>query len=97
MMQVRFSRLDRKEGPRGAMPNGVGLTDLAIGQLLGLAESAGIRLEVSNGRLLLASGKAGDRLLPTISTCFDQIGAEAVVEYFNRNPPERRAVLSATA
>jgi hypothetical protein len=97
MMQVRFSRLGRKEGPRGALPNGASLTDLAIGQLLGLAESAGIRLEVSNGRLLLASGKAGDRLLPTISTCLDQIGPEAVVEYFNRHPPERRAELSAAA
>ena len=96
-MQMRFSRLGRKGVPHGAMPSGTSLTDLAIGQLLGLAESAGIRLEVSNGRLVLAAAKAGDRLLPTISTCLDQIGTEAVVEYFNRHTPERRAALSATA
>ena len=96
-MQMRFSRLGRKGEPPVGIPSGVGPTDLAIGQLLGLAESAGIRWEVSNGALVLASAKAGDRLLPTISTCLDQIGAEAIVEYFNRHSPERRAELSATA
>jgi hypothetical protein len=97
MMQMQFSRLGQREGGLGALPNGASLTDLAIAQLLGLAESAGIRLAVSNGQLALISGMAGDRRLATILTCLDQIGVDAVVEYFNRLPPQRRAELSAIA
>lgn len=96
MMQMQFSRFGRQQGQpsllRDASP-----TDVAIGQILALAESAGIRCEVRNGRLVLASAKAGERQLKTISTCLAQIGTEAVLLYFSRNPQERRAELSATA
>lgn len=96
-MQMRFSRFGRKEGQPPQHLKSATPTDLAIGQILGLAESAGIRCEVEGGRLVVASGKPDERLLPTISICLAQIGTEALLEYFRRNPPERRTELSATA
>jgi len=96
-MQMQFARFGRNGGQSPFQFGDAIPTDVAIGQILGLAESAGIRCDVQEGRLVLVSAKAGERLLPTISRCLAQIGTEAVIEYFTRNPPERRVALSATA
>ena len=80
-----------------SLPAGASLTDLAIGQLLGLAESARLKLEVVEGRLEIASENPDRRQWMTISKCLEEIGFDAVVEYLTRNSPARRAALSAIA
>ena len=71
------------------------MTDLAIGQLLGLAESARLRLEVVEGRLEMVSDNPDRRQWTTISKCLEEIGFDAVRDYLIRNSPQRRAALSA--
>ena len=82
---------------QASLPEGASLTDLAIGQLLGLAESARLRLEVVDGRLEIASKNHDRRQWMTIRKCLEEIGFDAVVEYLTRNSPARRAALSAIA
>jgi hypothetical protein len=79
------------------MPEGVSVTDLAIGQLLGLAESARVKLEVVGGRLQIVSENPDRRQWKTIRRCLEEIGFDAVREYLTRNSPQRRAALSAIA
>jgi hypothetical protein len=73
------------------------VTELAIGQLLGLAESARLKLEVVDGRLEVVSDEPDRRQWATIRKCLDDIGCEAVRDYLTRNSPQRRAALSAIA
>jgi hypothetical protein len=70
---------------------------MAIGQLLGLAKSAGFRFDVIEGRMAAISANADWGQWPVLKACLDGIGIEAVISYFERNTPERHATLSATA
>jgi hypothetical protein len=97
MMQMQFTRLGRKKMDRGALPEGVGAADMAIGQLLGLANSAGFRFDVMDGRLVTISATPDWRLWPTLRACLDDIGVEKIITYFERTTRERRKVLSAPA
>jgi hypothetical protein len=82
---------------RAFMPEGASMTDLAIGQLLGLAESAQVRLEVVGGRLEIVSANPDRRQWTTIRKCLEEIGFDAVIEFLTRNSPARKAALSAIA
>jgi len=89
--------LGRKKRDRNSLPEGVSLTDLAIGQLLGLANSARIKFEVVEGRLEIVSANSDWRQWTTIKACLEEIGFDAVLEYLTQNSPARRAALSAIA
>ncbi len=89
--------LGRKKRDRNSLPEGASLTDLAIGQLLGLANSARIKFEVVEGRLEIVSANSDWRQWTTIKTCLEEIGFDAVLEYLKRNSPARRVALSAIA
>lgn len=96
MMQMRFTRLGRT-GNRPAPPDGASAAELAIAQLLGLAQSAGFRFDVVDGRLVTISATPDGRLWPALRTLLDEIGAEAIIAYFKRTTQERRKALSAPA
>lgn len=95
MRQMQFTQFGRKE--RGALPAGASATDLAIAQLLGLAHSAGFRFDVIEGRLVTISATPDWRLWPTLRACLAEIGAEAIIAYFERTDQARRMTLSAPA
>ena len=97
MMQMRFTRLGRKNKDLGILPEGATAKDLAIGQLLGLAQSAGFRFDLIDGRLVTISPTPDWRLWPTLRACLDDIGADAIITYFERTTQDSRAELSAAA
>jgi hypothetical protein len=96
MMQLRFTKLspDRKTY---ALPEGASATEMAIGQLLGLAKSAGFRFDVVEGVLVPVSDDADWQQFSVLKTLLVAIGAEAVVSYFERNTPRRQETFSASA
>ena len=96
MVQMQFTRLGTSKR-RGALSEGASATDMAIAQLLGLANSAGFRFDVIDGRLVTISATPDWRLWPTLRALLDDIGAETIVEYFERTTQEKRAALSAPA
>lgn len=96
-MQMRFTRLGREGTERGRLSEGASATDVAIAQLLGLATSAGFRFDVIEGRLVTISAAPDWRLWPTLRACLDDLGAEAVIAYFERTTQESRTALSAPA
>jgi len=96
-MQMLFTRLGRKHKDRGALPEGVSAMDLAIGQLLGLAQSAGYTFDPADRRLVKISANADGRLWTALKTLLDDIGVDAIVAYFERTTPERRKAHSAIA
>src|SRR5258707_960817 len=96
MGRIQFTRLVQKRD-RGALPDGANATDMAIAQLLGLANSAGFRFDLIEGRLVTISATPDWRLWPTLRACLDEIGAETILAYFERTTQERRATLSAAA
>ena len=89
--------LGRKKRDRNLLPDGASLTDLAIGQLIGLANSARIKFEVVDNRLEVVTANSDQRQWTTIKACLEEIGFEAVFEYLKQNSPARRAALSAVA
>jgi len=97
MMQMRFTRLGQAARQRAALPDGTTARDMAMAQLLGLAHSAGFRFDVVDGRLVTISATPDWRLWPTLRALLDDIGADAVVTYFERTTQERRTRLSAPA
>src|SRR5262245_24259146 len=97
MMQMRFTRLGRTGRERAALLEETSALDMAIGQLLGLAHSAGFRFDVVDGRLVTISATPDWGVWPTLRALFDEIGVEAVVAYFERTTLERRTTLSAVA
>lgn len=96
-MQMQFTRLGRRNKDRGALPEGASAKELAIAQLLGLANSAGFRFDLIDGRLVTISATPDWRLWPTLRACLDDIGVEAIITYFEQTTRERRKVLSAPA
>ena len=72
-------------------------TDVAIGQMLALAELANVAFSAADGRLVVRSTRMDTKHWPTIRWYLDQIGVPAIIDYFNRTTDEDRAALSATA
>jgi hypothetical protein len=95
-MAMHFTRFGRSGRDR-PLPAGVSVTDLAIAQLLGLAQSAGFRFDVIEGRLVAIPALPDWRLWPTLRACLDEIGVDAIIAYFEHTTPERRQALSAPA
>lgn len=93
---MHFTRLGQTGG-RAYLPEGATPTELAIGQLLGLAASAGFRFDVIDGRLVTTSPTPDWRLWPTLRACLDDIGTDVIIGYFEQTTPDRRRELSAPA
>ena len=70
---------------------------MAIGQLLGLAQSAGFKFDLVDGRLVTISATPDWRLWPTLRACLDDIGVDAIIAYFESTTQERRQNLSPSA
>jgi len=92
---MHFTRLG--QAGRNAHLSGTTPAELAIGQLLGLAASAGFRFDVIDGRLVTTSPTPDWRLWPTLRACLEEIGTETILAYFEQTTPDRRRVLSAPA
>lgn len=97
MMQMQFTRLGRQRRGHHSLPDGASAADLAVGQLLGMANGASFRFDVIDGRLVIVSANGDWERWPALRACLDDIGVDAIIGYFERNTPERRAALSATA
>lgn len=92
---MHFTRLGQTGG-NARLPQATP-TELAIGQLLGLAASAGFRFDVIDGRLVTTSPTPDWRLWPTLRACLDEIGTDVIITYFEQTTPDRRRALSAPA
>jgi hypothetical protein len=97
MMRMQFTQWGRQARDRGMLPEGASATDITIAQLLWLAQSAGFRFDVVDGRLVTISATPDWRLWPTLRALLDDIGVDAIVSYFERTTQERRVALSAAA
>ena len=93
---MQFTRLGQS-GRNAYLSGGATPTDLAIGQLLGLAASAGFRFDVIDGRLVTTSPTPDWRLWPTLRACLDEIGTDTIIAYFEETTPDRHRALSAPA
>jgi hypothetical protein len=72
-------------------------TDIAIGQMLALAELANVAFTAADGRLMVRSSRMDPKHWSTIRWYLDQIGVPAIIDYFNRTTDKDRAALSAPA
>jgi hypothetical protein len=71
--------------------------DLAVAQFLELAKGANVAFELSGDRLVMRSSKVNWKRWSTVRHYLDELGVEAITEYFKRNSPQERAALSAAA
>lgn len=78
-------------------PRASAAVDISIAQMLALAKLANIEFEVAQDRLLIRSAKANWKLWPPVRHYLDEIGVDAIVDYFNRTSPEHRTRLAAPA
>lgn len=76
---------------------GMNPVDVSIGQMLDLAKLAKIEFDVVEGRLVMFSSQMDWQLWRPVRAYLDEIGVEAIVDYFNRTTGEDRAALSAAA
>ena len=90
-MRATFS----SQGPH--LDAGMNPVDVSIAQMLDLAKLAKIKFDVVEGRLVMFSSHADWRLWKPVRAYLDEIGVEAIVDYFSRTTSEDRAVLSAAA
>lgn len=65
--------------------------------MLALATLAKIKFDVADGRLVMFSSHANWKLWMPVRAYLDEVGVEAIVDYFARTTSEDRAVLSAAA
>lgn len=71
--------------------------DISIAQMLALARVANIEFNVAENRLLIRSAKADWKLWPPVRHYLDEIGVDAIVDFFKRTSSEYRARLAAPA
>lgn len=71
--------------------------DVAVAQFLDLARAANVTFELVDDRLIMRSTRADWKLWQPLRRCLDEIGIEAIAEYFRATSPEDRAILSAVA
>ena len=76
---------------------GMNPVDVSIGQMLDLAKAADIEFGLVEGRLVMFSSKMNWKLWKPVRAYLDEIGVEAIADYFNRTSSEDRALLSAAA
>ena len=76
---------------------GSATVDISIAQMLALAKLANIEFEVARNRLLIRSARANWKLWPPVRHYLDEIGVDAIVDYFNRTSAEHRLRLAAPA
>lgn len=72
-------------------------SDLAVAQFLQLAKGANVNFELAGGQLVMRSSKVNWKLWSTVRHYLDELGVEAITDYFRRNSPHERAVLSSAA
>ncbi|MBA3518586.1 MAG: hypothetical protein H0T75_13320 [Rhizobiales bacterium] len=85
--------LDRRQDVRDhADPS-----DIAVAQFLDLARAANVTFELVDDRLVMRSARANWKQWQPLRRCLDEIGIEAIAEYFRATTPEDRAILSAAA
>jgi hypothetical protein len=98
MMQMQpIARLGSKQRDRSTLMDGVSATDLAIGQLLGMAQSADFHFQVLDGRLTVVAAKGDWKTMKAIGRVLSEIGIDTIVDYFQRHPSEERELLSKPA
>jgi len=66
--------------------------DISIAQMLALAKLANIEFEVAQNRLLIRSARANWKLWPPVRHYLDEIGVDAIVDFFNRTTARDRAI-----
>ena len=71
--------------------------DISIAQMLALARAANIEFDVAHDKLLIRSARANWKLWPPVRHYLDEIGVDAIVDFFNRTSSDYRARLSAPA
>jgi hypothetical protein len=71
--------------------------DLAVAQFLELARGANVAFELAGDRLVMRSSKVNWTRWSTVRHYLDELGVDAITEYFKRNSPQERAALSAAA
>ena len=76
---------------------GTAAVDIAVAQMLALAELANVRFDVDNGRLVMCAAHMDQKLWPPVRSYLDEIGVDAIVDYFERHGRAERAALSAAA
>lgn len=97
MQMQPIMRLGAQKTNPSALPAGVSATDLAIGQLLGMARSANFWFDLSNGRLVVVAANGDWKTMRSIGRLMNEIGLDAIVDYFERNPSDQREFLSSPA
>jgi hypothetical protein len=86
-----MNELQGKAEPRAAP------TDQAVAQFLDLARAANVTFELVDGRLVMRATRLDWKLWAPVRHFLDELGIEAITDYFKRTSPEQRAVLSAAA
>jgi hypothetical protein len=71
--------------------------DVAIAQMLDLARRANIAFDERDGQLVMISPGADWLLWPAVRACLDEIGVDAILDYFRRTTRAERMNLSAAA
>ena len=71
--------------------------DLAVAQFLDLAKGANVSFELVDGRLVMRSSRVDWKLWSPVRHYLDELGVQAITDYFRRNGEQERAVLSAAA
>ena len=85
--------LDRRQDFRRAADP----IDLGVAQFLDLARAANVTFVLVEGRLAMRAARLNWKLWRPLRRCLDEIGIDAITEYFKRTTPEDREVLSAAA
>lgn len=70
---------------------------LGVAQFLALAKTANVTFSMVDGRLVMRSAQMDWKLWQPLRHCLDEIGVEAIADYFKETTPEDRNVLSAAA
>lgn len=72
-------------------------TDLAVAQMLDLAKLANVSFQLVDDRLVMHSARMNAKFWPPVRHCLDEIGVDAIADYFRRTTPREREALAAAA
>lgn len=84
----------------GGRRDSIRVTDpqkLSVAQFLDLARSANVTFHLVDGKLAMRSARVNWKLWSPLRRCLDEIGTEAIADYFRSTTAEDRAILSAAA
>jgi len=71
--------------------------DIAIGQMLALAQATNVTFAYADGHLIARYGSGYWESWPAVRTVLEEIGLPAIEAYFRRHGPEERLLLSSAA